>query len=122
MPIGSYEICHVCGWEDDISQLRFPMSLGANKVNLLEAQQNFEKYGYSNRALIHEKNVKTEEYTRDPDWRPINLTTDKILAAPQDADYFDRQPGVIQEESINDDKVQESYPDDLNKLQYWKYQ
>lgn len=38
-PPGSYEICDLCGWEDDHVQLRFPaMAGGANKLSLAEYQ------------------------------------------------------------------------------------
>ena len=38
-PPGSYEICSVCGWEDDHVQLRFPgMAGGANKASLFMHQ------------------------------------------------------------------------------------
>jgi hypothetical protein len=36
---GSYDICPICGWEDDVSQLRFPRMHGANKVSLIEGQR-----------------------------------------------------------------------------------
>ena len=39
---GSYEICSMCGWEDDYVQLRDPdLKGGANHESLREAQQNF---------------------------------------------------------------------------------
>jgi hypothetical protein len=38
-PPGSYEICELCGWEDDHVQLRFPaMAGGANKSSLAQHQ------------------------------------------------------------------------------------
>ena len=30
----SYEICPICGWEDDLSQVVYPESSGANKESL----------------------------------------------------------------------------------------
>ena len=37
---GTFDICEVCGWEDDHVQLRFPaMNGGANKESLYESQQ-----------------------------------------------------------------------------------
>lgn len=45
---GSYEICPVCLWEDDASQLEDPESdTGANSVSLAEARRNFAEYGAS---------------------------------------------------------------------------
>lgn len=43
---GSYFICPICFWEDDVSQLRWPtMSGGANDVSLIEGQANFREFG-----------------------------------------------------------------------------
>ena len=40
---GSYEICPVCGWEDDPSQKRYPdMEGGANRESLNEARRKYE--------------------------------------------------------------------------------
>ena len=36
-PPGFYEICKICYWEDDLSQLRFTKIKGANNVSLIEA-------------------------------------------------------------------------------------
>lgn len=60
---GSYEICPVCGWEDDAVQLANPCSGGgANRESLHESQrlaQNLPK-----ESVIG--------FKRDPEWRPLN--------------------------------------------------
>lgn len=64
-PAGSYDICPVCGWEDDEVQLRFPaMAGGANKASLFEWQQEL--------LLRLPPHVADHEgYRRGPDWRPL---------------------------------------------------
>ena len=45
-PPGTFEICPVCGWEDDDTQFKDPsFSGGANKVSLEEARKNFASIG-----------------------------------------------------------------------------
>jgi hypothetical protein len=45
-PPGTYEICKVCGWEDDYVQFRDPgYRGGANHESLLEAQANYQRFG-----------------------------------------------------------------------------
>jgi hypothetical protein len=45
-PPGTYEICSVCGWEDDPVQANEPdYKGGANSVSLNEARENFARYG-----------------------------------------------------------------------------
>src|SRR3989442_5133553 len=64
-PSGSYDICPICGWEDDDVQLRYPtMQGGANKQSLYEYQLAWlEKIPLS----VQEKNG----YSRDKSWRPL---------------------------------------------------
>jgi hypothetical protein len=63
---GSYEICSVCGWEDDGVQLANPTSsAGANKQSLGEVQA-----GVIDRIPLQ---VMTHgEFEREPLWRPLN--------------------------------------------------
>ncbi len=64
-PPGSYEICDLCGWEDDHVQLRHPgMKGGANGGSLKEYQQD---------ALLDYPVGVTEAdgHVRDSRWRPL---------------------------------------------------
>jgi hypothetical protein len=45
---GGWEICDVCGWEDDPVQEQQPqLAGGANRLCLAEARANYLKYGSS---------------------------------------------------------------------------
>lgn len=45
-PPGTFEICPVCGWEDDEAQFRDPTyEGGANSVSLEQARKNFAAIG-----------------------------------------------------------------------------
>jgi len=75
-PSGSYDICPVCGWEDDHVQLRFPgMSGGANKSSLfnhqLAALSNFPFPGNT-----------ASGFRRAPDWRPLLASEARTPTAP----------------------------------------
>ncbi|TAN42452.1 MAG: hypothetical protein EPN25_03170 [Nitrospirae bacterium] len=77
---GSYEVCPICYWEDDIVQLGYPdMAGGANKVSLIEAQNNFIAFGFSEEEF--RKNVRgaTAKDKRDHSWRPIDTDKDNYL-------------------------------------------
>lgn len=88
---GGYDICPVCGWEDDISQLRFPKMGGANESSLIEAQKNTEL-----------NKEATSKYEREEGWRPIDESIDTIEDPVPGKDY-----GT-------------TYPSDSTELYYWR--
>lgn len=100
---GSDEICPICFWEDDISQLRFPTrGGGANRPSLQEAQMSFQKCGACEERLVeHVRPVRPND-ARDPLWRPLD--------AGRDASEIP-QPGV---------DYGNTYPPDSAALYYWR--
>lgn len=63
-PPGTFQICPVCYWEDDLAQYVNPtLSGGANPVSLQEAQRNFSDFGAITRNAL--------AYTRPPNEEEI---------------------------------------------------
>jgi hypothetical protein len=90
---GFHQVCPICGWEDDLSQLRFPLMPGSsNTVSLQEAQENYRRYGASER-----RNLGT---TRDPvlgeevehGWRPLDVARDNVEQPRRGVGYADSYP------------------------------
>jgi Cysteine-rich CPCC len=93
-PPGTYDICAMCGWEDDISQLRFPTTSGAN-APLVECQQIFAADPRT--RAMSDPGIDP----RDSRWRPIDLTRDDFEVPVDGVDY-----GM-------------TYPEDPTALYYW---
>jgi Cysteine-rich CPCC len=96
-PPGSYDICSICFWEDDIVQLAFPDLAGAaNKCSLIEGQQNFKSFGASERRLL--SHIRKTEATdvRDLSWRPLDIASDCYLT-------WNNQPDHDLWKSVKDD-------------------
>jgi hypothetical protein len=68
-----YDICHVCGWENDFVQRDNPDMTGANRVTLREAQRNFHAFGAADRRLVGTDliNPPAADDIRDPNWTPL---------------------------------------------------
>ena len=91
-PLGSYDICEICGWEDDEVQQRWPgYRGGANGESLCEAQA----------AFLHRAGADGQVARgarRHPGWRPLRPR--ECVDADSDPDrepavyYWDRAASV----------------------------
>ena len=78
---GAFELCPVCGWEDD-----GPLSDtdptrwdgGPNGISLAEGQRRFRRYGSSTPTREWSRPPKADE-ERDPDWRPFDDPTANLF-------------------------------------------
>jgi hypothetical protein len=84
-PPGSYEICPLCGWEDDHVQLRFPgLAGGANHGSLCETQAKVLK-------MLPLDLTQLRGYRRSPGWRPLRPEEcQPDAAAPRDGMEYTR--------------------------------
>lgn len=123
-PPGSYDICPICYWEDDLTQLEnFDVAGGANHMSLIEAQNNYESIGAIEERLKQYVQKANKDDKKDPTWRKINLRVDKIYRSPITKDWyyfvgFDKTRGAKKY------SLKEEYKEKFNELQkrdpyYW---
>lgn len=98
---GSFDICPVCYWEDELMQLRYPLEKGANRFSLIEAQLNYEKNKVSDMELKIFAREPLMDEEKDKNWRKIDLKKDKIVEKDKT-------------------KTERIYPIDTTKLYYWE--
>ena len=82
-PPGSYDICTLCGWEDDHVQLAHPtMRGGANVESLIESQHAaLLKYPLEVASAMG--------FSRAPEWRPLQQSDlDNSNAPSSGLSYF----------------------------------
>ena len=85
---GNHEVCPICRWEDDLSQLRFvEMVGGVNDVSLVRAQQNYMEFGSCSRKKAAEAQQPLPGKGRDEGWRPVNTALDNPEAPRRGEDY-----------------------------------
>jgi hypothetical protein len=101
-PPGSYDICPICNWEDDLSQLRFVTSWGgANAPSLIEAQKNYLEFGAAEVRFRDQVRAPMPGDRRVEGWIP-----------------FDPSRHIV-EDSVPGTDYSDSYPDDATVLYYW---
>lgn len=87
-PPGSYDICPVCFWEDDLSQLRWPNTGGgANDASLIEAQESFRQLGASEARFVEHVRPPKAAHPIDPTWRLFDPSRDAIEPRARGIDY-----------------------------------
>jgi hypothetical protein len=102
-PPGSDDICPVCFWEDDSSQLRFPLTGGgANRVSLSDAQSNYRESGASEVNLVRNCRPATTAEPVEDGWRPFDPGADNAEIPIPGTEY-----GL-------------TYPSDSTELYYWR--
>ena len=85
--LGSYDICPICCWEDDIVQLAFPdMRGGPNECSLIEGQRNFASFGACEQRLKEHVRAPESDDVRNSEWRPIDVERDRYLRSGDESD------------------------------------
>jgi hypothetical protein len=64
-----YIICPICFWENDPIQFSEPeYEGGANRVSLVQAQKNFEKFGACDKNMIRHTRKPNKSDVRKLNW------------------------------------------------------
>ncbi|MBP2478604.1 hypothetical protein JOF53_007476 [Crossiella equi] len=98
-PPGSFQICPVCGWEDDLVQLRWPGVSGANRYSLIKAQQAYQESGVVDPEFTPNARSFDQSWPLEPGFRMIT----------PEFDNFEPE-GVMDAE----------WPEDRTRLYWWR--
>lgn len=61
-PLGTFDICPVCYWEDDNIQFANPQYKGgANEMSLEEARRNYKEFGAIDRKYLNRVRAPLDE-------------------------------------------------------------
>jgi hypothetical protein len=73
---GAYELCEVCGWEDDGVSTERPLVWGGNPngISLAEAQRRFQRYGSIYPNSRRSRPPRPDE-ARERGWKPVDDPT-----------------------------------------------
>jgi hypothetical protein len=106
---GSFEICEICGWEDDGDSLLFPGSNigGPNPCSLLDAQKNFQTYGVFKPGWRFGRQANADD-KRDPGWFPLTR------------EFVDSFPSREIIEDVSEQTNKFTFAEDLVRLYYWR--
>lgn len=101
---GLHHVCPICGWEDDLVQLRFPTMPGsANTVSLKDGQKNYIDCGAAERRNAGTTRDPVEGEEVEEGWRVLDPKIDNIEQPERGQNYG------------------ESYPyEDTTLLYYWR--
>jgi hypothetical protein len=90
---GFHQICPICGWEDDLAQLRFPRMPGsANSVSLEDAQRNFRAFGASERRNLGRTRAPLDDEDLDGGWRLLDASIDNVEEPSRGNSYGNSYP------------------------------
>ncbi|MDX8363466.1 MULTISPECIES: CPCC family cysteine-rich protein [Bacillaceae] len=72
-PPGTYEICNICFWEDDLVQFNDPdYEGGANIPSLRQAQRNYLKFGACDELSINSVREPLIDEIKDFNWKILS--------------------------------------------------
>jgi hypothetical protein len=75
-----FDLCPVCFWETDPTQLADPhYKGGANRPSLVEAQQNFIVFGACEKEVFPYVRMPLADEKKDKNWSPIDVNTEGVL-------------------------------------------
>lgn len=76
---GDYDGCPVCYWEDDGTQLRWPLSDdGANGISLVAAQASYQRIGACHERFRDKVRPPRRDEPLDEGWRPVDPHVDRL--------------------------------------------